>query len=231
MKRIKAPFFEFGPKAYLYGKEMLELAKYADELTVQYGVDIIITPQSVDIRMLASACRNLHVFAQHIDVIPIGRGMGRALPEAVKEAGAQGTMLNHAERRLNLQEIEQGMLRCRDIGLMTMVCADSPEQAAAVALFSPDIIVAESPTLIEGGNRTKDDESAIIRTNEIIKSVNKDVLVLHGAGIHSAEDVYEIIAAGAGATGSTSAIIKAKDPREMLHDMIKAVREAWDKRH
>ena len=30
--QIKAPFFEIGPKAFLYGEEMLKLAKVADEV-------------------------------------------------------------------------------------------------------------------------------------------------------------------------------------------------------
>jgi triosephosphate isomerase len=54
---------------------------------------------------------------------------------------------------------------------------------------------------------------------------------LHGAGISSAQDVYEIISMGAQATGSTSGIIKAKDPFAMLEEMIRAVREAWNKSH
>ena len=29
--KLKPPFFEIGPKAYLFGEEMLELAKAADK--------------------------------------------------------------------------------------------------------------------------------------------------------------------------------------------------------
>jgi triosephosphate isomerase len=38
--------------------------------------------------------------------------------------------------------------RAREVGLATMVCADSPEEAAAVALLGPDIVLAEPPELI-----------------------------------------------------------------------------------
>ncbi|WP_307718674.1 hypothetical protein [Tetragenococcus halophilus] len=36
MKKIRAPFFMFNPKSYLYGEKLYELAKYADQLAEQY---------------------------------------------------------------------------------------------------------------------------------------------------------------------------------------------------
>ena len=38
---IKAPFFEIGPKSYLYGDDVLELALAADKASEKYGVEII----------------------------------------------------------------------------------------------------------------------------------------------------------------------------------------------
>ena len=40
---IKPPFFEIGPKAYLYGEEMLALARVIDRVAIKYDVDIIDT--------------------------------------------------------------------------------------------------------------------------------------------------------------------------------------------
>ena len=88
--QITPPFFEIGPKAYLYGEECLKLARFADRMSVKYGVQIIFTPQYVDIPLLARATRNLLVFAQHMDSLPVGRGVGSVLPEAVRAAGATG---------------------------------------------------------------------------------------------------------------------------------------------
>ena len=33
---LKLPLFEIGPKAYLYGKEVLELAKASDRISKKY---------------------------------------------------------------------------------------------------------------------------------------------------------------------------------------------------
>ena len=85
--KIKPPFFEIGPKAFLFGEEMLKLAKIADEASKKYDVRIIITPQYTDLRLLAQETENLLVFAQHMDPLPIGRGLGSVLPEAIKATG------------------------------------------------------------------------------------------------------------------------------------------------
>lgn len=227
---IRAPFFEFGPKAYLYGDALIAMARHADTLAETYDVDIIFTVMATEIPALAKACKRVRVFAQHMDAIPLGRGIGMVLPEALITAGANGTLLNHAEKPLALAHIEAGILRARAVGLMTLVCADSPAQAAAIAHFGPDMILAESPELIGGGKRSADDAAAILRTNRLVAAVNPDIRIMHSAGITDARDVYEIIAAGADGTGSTSGIIKAGDPEKMFAAMIQAVREAWDKR-
>ena len=51
--KISSPFFEVGPKAYLYGEEMLKLAKVIDKTAMKYDVDVIVTPQYTDIKLLA----------------------------------------------------------------------------------------------------------------------------------------------------------------------------------
>jgi triosephosphate isomerase len=51
---IIPPFFEIGPKAYLFGKELLKIAKRADEVSEKYDIQIIFTPQYVDIPIIAS---------------------------------------------------------------------------------------------------------------------------------------------------------------------------------
>ena len=63
---ISVPFFELGPKAYLYGEHVLELALCADQISAEYDVTIIMTPQYVDIPLLARQTKDLLIFAQHI---------------------------------------------------------------------------------------------------------------------------------------------------------------------
>ena len=229
--KIIPPFFEIGAKAYLYGIRVLQLARHADKVSKKYDVQIIITPQTVDIPILAREMENILVFAQHMDSLEVGRGVGSVLPEALKAAGAVGVLLNHAEKRLAKDELERTIKRADQIGLATMVCADTLEDAAVVAHMEPNVIIAESPELIGGGKRNANDRLAITAINEAVWRIHPEIRVLHGAGISCGQDVYDIIASGAQGTGSTSGIILSNDPFGMLEEMVRCVREAWDKTH
>lgn len=228
---ITPPFFEIGPKAYMFGKEVLDLARRADALSRAYRVQIVITPQYVDIPVIAHEVDALLVFAQHMDSLERGRGIGSVLPEAVKAAGAVGVLLNHVERRLSRDELARTIRRADEVGLATMVCADDARDAASIAELGPNVIIVEAPVLIAGGRRDCGGHQAIAAANEAIWRVNPEIRVLHGAGITGAQDVYDVVAAGAQGTGSSSAIFTASDPQAMLEEMIRSVREAWDRTH
>ena len=226
---IKPPFFEIGPKAFMYGERMLQLAKAADEASAKYDVRIILTPQPSDIYLLAKETSHLLIFAQHMDPITVGRGLGSILPEAVKAAGAVGVMLNHAEKPMTTEELYKAIKRADEIGLATIVCADSIKDAEAIAHLSPNIIVAEPTELI--GTGVTSDEEYVIATTSAIKRINPEIQVLQAAGIKNERDVYNVMKAGADATGTTSGIMMADNPEAMLNDMIHAVRIAWDELH
>ena len=232
---IKPPFFEIGPKAYLYGEASLKLAKEADKLSVKYNVDIIYTPQYVDIPIITRETKHISVFAQHMDPIEIGRGVGSVLPEALKAAGAVGTLLNHAEKKMTLDSIFKVIKRADEVGLATAVCANNLKEALAIAQFEPNIIIVETESLI-GKPRvniidTIGSRDYIIDVNKKIKVINSDILVLHGAGIYSGKDVYDIVILGAEGTGSSSAIMRARNPVEKMEEMISSLRKAWDERN
>lgn len=226
---IKPPFFEVGPKAYLYGEEMLKLAKVIDRVAMKYDVDVIVTPQYTDISLLANNTERILVFAQHMDYLPVGRGLGSVLPEAVKAAGAVGVMLNHAEKKLTMEEIEKTIKRADEVGLATIVCADTVDELTAIAKLSPNLLVAE-PTELIGTGKTSD-SNYVVETIKKVREINPDIMVLQGAGISNGQDVYNTIKLGAQATGSTSGIIKAKDPYEMVEEMLYSLRKAWDELH
>lgn len=227
--KISKPFFEFGPKAYMFGDELLALAKEIDKLAKKYDMDVILDPQTTDLRLIAeNTSKRIHVYAQHMDGIMPGRGMGTILPEAVKATGAVGVMLNHAEHKLTLSEIAVAIKRADEVGLASMVCADTEDEIRAVAALAPNIIVAEPSNLIGTGIAVgREYVEACIR---LVAEVNPEILVLPSAGISKGEDCYNIIRAGADASGSSSGICRAADRAAMAEDMMAAVHRAWDER-
>lgn len=225
--KISVPFFEFGPKAYLYGSALLKLVKEIDLIAQEYDIDVIIDPQTVDIRLIKeNTSSRIRVYAQHMDSIPVGRGMGEALAEALKEAGAEGVMLNHAEKKLSLKEIEKSIKRADEVGLATMVCGDSMEEIREIAYMAPNIIVAEPTEFIGTGKAV--DKEYVESCLSLVKGINPDILVLPAAGISSGKDCYNIISLGAEATGCSSALAKASDGALLARDMISSVRKAYD---
>jgi triosephosphate isomerase len=227
--KLKPPFFEIGPKAFMYGERMLRLAKAADLASSKYDVRIILTPQPSDIYMLARETSHLLIFAQHMDPITVGRGNGSILPEALKSSGAVGVILNHAEKPMTLVDLSQAIKRADEVGLITMVCADSIREAEAIAQLLPNIIVPEPTELI--GTGVTSDKEYVIATTTAIRKINSEIQVLQAAGIKNGQDVYNMIKAGADATGTTSGIMKAENPEAMLDEMIHAIRTAWDETH
>lgn len=226
---ISAPFFEIGPKSYLYGDEILELAQAADAASEKYGVDIIFTCPVVDIRRVKENTKYIHIFAPHMDPIPVGRGLADILPESLVAAGAEGVMLNHVEKPLTFDVLSETIKRAEEVGLITIVCADSMADASKIAGLHPDIIVAEPSELI--GTGVSVGPEYVAAATECVKKVDENILVLTAAGIANGQDVYNTIVAGADATGSSSGVAKAADQAAMVDEMIAAVRKAWDERH
>lgn len=228
-KTVKLPFFEIGPKSYLYGDDILELAKAADAAAEKYDVDIIFTTPVVDIRRVREATKHIHVFAPHMDAIVPGRGLADILPESLVAAGADGVMLNHCEKPLSFDVLKKTIERANEVGLTTIVCADSLAEASRIAALNPDIIVAEPSELI--GTGVSVGKEYVEAATKSVKDVNSNILVLTAAGIANGDDVYNTIIAGADATGSSSGVAKAKDRAAMVDEMISAVRRAWDEHY
>ena len=228
--RISEPFFEFGPKCYMYGDTLARIAEGFGRLAEKYGIDVILDVPDTEIYRIAHSVDTgrVHVYSQHMDSIPVGRGMGRSLPEALKAAGAVGVMLNHAEHKLTPGEIESAIRRAEEVGLATMVCADSIDEVKAVAKLGPDILVAE-PTELIGTGRPAGREyvDEVIR---VIREIDPRIRPFPSAGVSRWEDCYNIIKAGSSASGCSSAIAKAADPLGLAEEMMAAVRKAYDER-
>jgi len=232
MKRqVRVPFLIVNPKAYIYGKESLELAKVCDRLSKEYDIDIIFTAQHVDLRMISEATENIVLTAQHMDGIYPGRGMGHILPEGIKDAGAEAVVLNHAEHSLKIDELDRAMKRAKELDLFTIVCCDSPEASRAVAQLGPDMMICEPTSGIGTGSISSDDY--IHATNEAVKSVSRDILILQAAGVSSGDDVYKVVMEGAHGSGGTSGILNAPSREGKIVEMLEALKKAerdWDKR-
>ena len=68
--KINKPFFVFNPKSYLYGEELINLAKVADKVAQKYPeVLVFVTAPYADLPKVKDATNHVIVTAQHIDGI------------------------------------------------------------------------------------------------------------------------------------------------------------------
>jgi triosephosphate isomerase len=141
----------------------------------------------------------------------------------VKEAGAVGTLINHSERRLKLADIDMLIARARENGMVSVVCSNNAVVSAAAASLKPDMIAVEPPELIGTGIPVSKAKPEIVSsTVDLAKKVNRDVVVLCGAGITKGEDVSAALRLGTKGVLVASGIVKAKDPYKILLEFAEA---------
>ncbi len=224
--QIRTPFFEVGVKNYVYGEDVVKLAKVLDTCAEKYDIDVLYIVPYTEIRTVAQNTKNLIILAPYMDTLRPGRGMADVLPEAIKAAGAQGVCMNHCERPMSLTQIKKTIDRANELELITFACADSVAEARAIAELHPDIINPE-PTEFIGSGRASD-MGYVREVIDAIKAIDPDILVEQAAGITNGQQVYDFIMAGSAAAGSASGIFNSKDPYATAEEMIAAVRRARD---
>jgi len=198
------------------GEAAVELAKIHEKVAKETGSSIGIAVSPLDLQKVCESV-DIPVFAQHIDPVKYGSGTGKILPEQVKEFGAYGTLLNHAEYQIDSEVLKASIERAKEVGLYTVVCANTPEAGAKIAEFGPDLIAVEPPELIGGDVSVSKAEPKIIE--DTVKLCGEDK-VLVGAGVKNGEDVKIALALGAKGVLLASGVTKAEDPYSILMDLV-----------
>jgi triosephosphate isomerase (TIM) len=224
---LQAPMIIINFKTYLEstGTRAIELAKQAEKASKETGTNIVVAPQFVDLATIAQTV-DIPVFAQHIDPVKPGSFTGHVLAEAVKEAGAVGTLINHSEKQLKLSDIDSIITLAKEKGLISCVCANNPSVSAAVAAMKPNIISIEPPELIGSGiSVSKAKPEIVTETLKLVKQIEPKITILCGAGISTAEDVSIALKLGTRGVLVASGIIKAKDPYNILRVFADATKK------
>ena len=226
--KIRTPYFEIGTKNYIYGDTVLQYALAADRAAEKYDIDVLFIIPATEIRRVAEHTKRLIVLAPYMDTLRPGRGMADILPEGLKAAGAKGVVVNHCEKPMSLPAIKKTIDRARELDFLVFACADTIEEAKAIAQLHPDIINPEPTELIGGAGGGVSDMGYVMESIRAIKQIDPSILVEQAAGITSGQQVYDFIMAGSEAAGAASGIMNAADPVAMIDEMIAATRRAAD---
>ncbi len=222
---LPALFINFKTYEAGTGKNALELAKLADSISKKEGKRIVLVVQACDIRMLAEAV-SIDIFAQHIDPVSYGAHTGAILPEAVKQAGAKGTILNHAENKCDNEFLQKAIIRAKEVGLTVMACAESLERAKQIASFNPkpDLLAIEPPELVGTYKAVSTAKPELVES--IVEEVGKiaSIPIIAGAGIKSALDVKKALELGCSGVFVASAIVKAENKEQAILELLSGLR-------
>lgn len=224
--KVRAPIVIVNFKTYAEatGKNALKLAETCERVGSETGTCVGVAPQPVDLAQIAANVK-IPVFAQHIDPIVYGGFTGHVLPESVRDAGGVGTLINHSERRLKLADIDACIARARENGLTSVVCSNNAAVSAAASALKPDMIAVEPPELIGTGIPVSKAKPEVVSgTVELVRRVNRDVVILCGAGITQGEDVAAALKLGTEGVLVASGIVKAKDPYKVLMDFANSLK-------
>ncbi|MDR0766915.1 MAG: triose-phosphate isomerase [Methanosarcinales archaeon] len=204
-------------------RNAIKLAEACRDVSESAGVNIAIAPQIPDIYRVASAV-DVPVYSQHIDGAGPGSHTGKIYVKAILEAGAVGSLINHSERRMTLADIEAAAVVLKQNKMTSVICTNNIATTAAAAAIGPEYVAIEPPELIGSGIPvSKANPEIITGSVDAVKKINPNVKVLCGAGISKGEDLKAAIELGAVGVLLASGIVKAKDPKAALYDLVSLI--------
>ena len=211
-ERLLVVNFKAYPSAF---QRFREIAEAASRVARETGVRVVLAVPAP----LVYPVSEIHgdVYLQHVDGVPMGARTGFLPAEALGSLPARGTLINHSEHKVTLRELSRVVAAARGAGKEVLACADTPEEAAAVALLGPSMVAVEPPELIGTGVSVSRARPEVITSAvEAVHRVAPGMPVLAGAGISGPEDARRSIELGASGVLVASYVMKAPDPGERM---------------
>jgi triosephosphate isomerase (TIM) len=194
------------------GQGSIKLAKAAELISKSLDgrMKIVACPPQPALSLIKENV-DIPVFCQHVDDAKEGSTTGYFIPEIAKSFGAQGSLINHSEHRIDRPETIQNLVEnLRGLQMISVVCARSASEVSDIAKFKPDYIAIEPPELIGSGKAVSKENPAIVTDSiESAAKVSQEVRVICGAGITDAADVRSALKLGAKGILVASGVIKA----------------------
>ena len=220
MYRLRLPLMIINTKSYKEAllPDGLLLGRIAEQVAEELGINIVLAVQPTDIYVLSSRL-NIPIIAQHFDPVE-SRATGSISGLAIKQAGARGSLINHSEKRLALNSIEKRIKYANLLGIDSIVCASSLEEAKKIARLDPSMIAIEPPELIAGNISVSSARpELLIGVVDSVKKINHNIPVLCGAGIKTGRDVARARDLGVKGILVSSGIVLARDWDKAIREL------------
>ena len=196
------------------GQAVINLLSSVKKVSRETGIPIIPVAQATDIYRISKEL-DIEVWAQHVDPIDPGRHMGFISPYSVKDTGASGVVINHAEHPVSEEIIKKTVEKAKEYGLKTLILCQSIELVKQVEEWNPDYIGYEKGELIAGSVSMVDMEEKNI---QYLADLLKKPLIV-GAGITTGEHVKKAVTLGGKGIILASAFVKSENPEAKLREL------------
>ena len=209
----------FKTYATAMGQKAVELAQAMERASNEH-VRMVAVVSAFDLHAVKLAAPTLEVWSQHLDPVGQGSFTGWLQPENAIERGSEGTIINHAEHKVDMNHVQELMEQLPD-EFPICACAADVEEAHRLAELGPTFIAVEPPELIGGDiSVTTADPAIVSDTVAAVRNINSNVRVLCGAGVKDGKDVRTAVELGAHGVLLASGVTKASDVDAVLADLV-----------
>ena len=209
----------FKTYATAMGQKAVELAQAMERASNEH-VRMVAVVSAFDLHAVKLAAPTLEVWSQHLDPVGQGSFTGWLQPENAIERGSEGTIINHAEHKVDIEHVQDLMQQLPNT-FPICACAADVEEAHRLAELGPTFIAVEPPELIGGDiSVTTADPAIVSDTVAAVRNINSNVRVLCGAGVKDGKDVRTAVELGAHGVLLASGVTKASDVDAVLADLV-----------
>jgi triosephosphate isomerase len=206
------------------GDGSVRLALAMKRVSDTVDVETIAAPPPPLLALVSSKTR-VQVYSQSVSSKTGDKTTGAILPEAVRAAGATGTILNHSESKKPEGELQKLVPRLVSMGMGVCLCAETAQEAAKLAGLGPKYVAIEPPELIGSGIAVSKAKPELIeRTVAAVRKTGYGGKVLCGAGIVSGEDVARAVELGADGVLVASSVVKAADWEAKVRELANSLK-------
>jgi triosephosphate isomerase len=203
------------------GDNTIKIVKDAEKVSETLNVEIIISPPQPYLGLITKQT-NLKVISQHIDLKKPGSTTGYYIAEIIEKIGAHGSLINHSEHELQIDEIKQSIEKLEKLNMTSFVCVKTIEELKEILSFKPDFIAIEPPELIGTKKSISSEKHSLIKEcHNIIKGDQKSRLIC-GAGINEKEDIEIALENGASGILVSSSITKSNNWYSKIFELASA---------
>jgi triosephosphate isomerase (TIM) len=201
------------------GRGSLELAEAAQAVHQRTSVEIMVAPPGPMLGIVASKVK-IPVLSQSVGEESGDKSTGAFLPEAVKGAGGEGTILNHSESRRPFSVLRALVPRVQSLSLEVCLCARTSTEAAKLGKLGSEYLAVEPPELIGSGVAVSNARPGLVsQTVAAARKSGYGGKVLCGAGIVDGGDVRRAIELGADGVLVASSVVKARNWQSKIEEL------------